>query len=405
MADIARARQVYGNEGFLPILKFRWHESWSLIVPLLIAVLPRTAGLMCWGAVASRSGILREPKQHRGKLVVALTIGAAFGGAVTANSVWASSSGSPLWPALQNTHLDPSILLALAYVSGLLLWLDPRRTLLLPGLAALGQMALTNYLLQSIVLGCIFYGYGFGLFGRVGSAVAAGIGVVLYIAQIRLSRFWLTRFRFGPFEWLWRSLSYGRWQRTREASKHITASDCEVSRNMNWLTLRHVPRWAGVVLPLVAFPAVHAVIPWALSLFAARHGWAGGRPGMLNFLGLIPVATGFYIFFLCSREHWMAAPNGWLLERTPHFPTPCYLLSTGPYRYSCNPIYLSELVIWLGWTVFYASFVLVGAFTVMALVVGPVIVPREERGLEVKFGDAYREFRRTTPRWFGKTRR
>jgi uncharacterized protein len=59
---------------------------------------------------------------------------------------------------LQHTHLDASILLALAYVSGLLLWLKPRRNLLLPGLAALGQMALTNYLLQSIVLGFIFYG-------------------------------------------------------------------------------------------------------------------------------------------------------------------------------------------------------------------------------------------------------
>lgn len=224
VADIARARQVYGNEGFLPILKFRWYESWSLIVPLLIGVLPRTTGLMCWGTVAWRSGILRQPNQHRGKLVAALAIGAAFGGAITANNIWASSSGRAPWPALQNIHLDPSILLALAYVSGLLLWLTPRRALLLPGLAALGQMALTNYLLQSIVLGCIFYGYGFGLFGRLGSAVAAGIGVALYIAQIQLSRFWLRRFRFGPFEWLWRSLSYGRRQRMREAPQHFTAS-------------------------------------------------------------------------------------------------------------------------------------------------------------------------------------
>jgi len=224
MADIARARQVYGNEGYLPILKFRWYESWSLIVPLLIAVLPRTTGLMCWGAVAWRSGILREPNQHRRKLVAALATGAAFGGAITLNNMLASSSGRAPWPPLQNTRLDPSILLALAYVSGLLLWLKPRRALLLPGLAALGQMALTNYLLQSIVLGCIFYGYGFGLFGRVGSAVAAGIGVTLYIAQIQLSRFWLRRFRFGPFEWLWRSLSYGRRQRMRGAPENFTAS-------------------------------------------------------------------------------------------------------------------------------------------------------------------------------------
>lgn len=174
---------------------------------------------------------------------------------------------------------------------------------------------------------------------------------------------------------------------------------------MNWLTFRHLPRWTGVAVPLLAFPAVHALIPWVLSLLGARHAWVGERPGILNLLGLIPAATGFYIFFLCSREHWRAAPNGWLLERTPHYPTPSYLLTTGPYRYSCNPIYLAELVIWLGWMVFYGSFVVAGVFTVVALVTGRVIVPREERGLEVRFGDAYREFRRTTPRWVGKTRR
>src|ERR1017187_9416284 len=215
MAQIAQARQVYDNEGFLPILKFRWHESWSLIVPLLIMVLPRTTGLMYWGAAAWRSGILRAPERHRGKLAAALAIGAAAGGAITANDVWAKSSGRVPWPALHHTHLDASILLALAYVSGLLLWLKPRRDSLLPGFAAIGQMALTNYLLQSIVLGCVFYGYGFGLFGRIGSAAAAGIGVALYIAQVQLSRLWLRRFRFGPFEWLWRSLAYGRRQPMR----------------------------------------------------------------------------------------------------------------------------------------------------------------------------------------------
>ncbi len=126
---------------------------------------------------------------------------------------------------------------------------------------------------------------------------------------------------------------------------------------------------------------------------------------MLNLMGLIPVVTGFYIFFLCSREHWMSAPNGWLRERNSHFPTPSYLLTTGPYRYSCNPIYLAELTIWLGWMGFFGSLVVAGLFTVMALVIGSVIVPGEERGLESKFGEAYREFRRTTPRWLGKTKR
>ena len=185
-ALIAQTRQVYGDQGFLAILKFRWHESWSLIVPLLTMVLSRTTGLMYWGVAAWRSDLLRAPERHRAKLAAGLAIGAAIGG-------------------------------AMAYVCGLLLWLNPRRISLLPGLAALGRMALTNYLLQSIVLGCIFYGYGFGLFGRIGSAAAAGIGLAIYCVQVQLSRFWLQHFRFGPFEWLWRSLAYGRRQPMRLA--------------------------------------------------------------------------------------------------------------------------------------------------------------------------------------------
>ncbi|MEJ7608735.1 MAG: DUF418 domain-containing protein [Bryobacteraceae bacterium] len=74
---------------------------------------------------------------------------------------------------------------------------------------------MTNYLVQSIVLGFIFYGYGLGLFGRIGSGAAVGIGVALYILQVQLSRLWLRHFRFGPFEWLWRSLTYGKRQPMR----------------------------------------------------------------------------------------------------------------------------------------------------------------------------------------------
>lgn len=187
---IARAREIYGQGGFLAILIFRWHESWSLILPLLLAILPRTVGLMYWGMAAWRSGILREPERHRSKLLTALALGAA--GGVAYASV-------------------PS-LLALSYVSGFLLLLKRGRASSFPGLVAAGRMALTNYLIQSMVLGLIFYGYGFGLFGRIGSAAAAVIGVIVYLTQVQVSRLWLAHFQFGPFEWLWRSLAYKRRQ-------------------------------------------------------------------------------------------------------------------------------------------------------------------------------------------------
>ena len=69
-----------------------------------------------------------------------------------------------------------------------------------------------NYLTQSVIFSALFYGFGFGLFGRLGSAVAALLGLVVFAAQLAASDWWLERFRFGPTEWLWRSLTYGRWQ-------------------------------------------------------------------------------------------------------------------------------------------------------------------------------------------------
>jgi len=83
-------------------------------------------------------------------------------------------------------------------------WLSP--------LAAVGRTALTNYLLQTLVCTTLFYGYGFGLFGKVGPAAGLLLSVAIYIAQLPLSVWWLRHFRFGPAEWLWRSLTYMRLQ-------------------------------------------------------------------------------------------------------------------------------------------------------------------------------------------------
>ena len=70
-------------------------------------------------------------------------------------------------------------------------------------------MAFTNYLAQSLIFGWIFYGYGLGLFGRLGAAEALAVGVAVYVAQVLFSAWWLGRYRYGPVEWLWRTLMYG----------------------------------------------------------------------------------------------------------------------------------------------------------------------------------------------------
>jgi uncharacterized protein len=98
--------------------------------------------------------------------------------------------------------------LVLVFQAGLLTWLTRR-------LAAVGRMALSNYLTHSIVCTTLFYGYGFGLFGKLPRWELALIVLAIWVAQLWYSPIWLERFRFGPAEWLWRSLTYWKLQPMR----------------------------------------------------------------------------------------------------------------------------------------------------------------------------------------------
>ena len=86
-------------------------------------------------------------------------------------------------------------------------------------LAAPGRMALTNYLLQSVALAILCPRYALGLFEQVQPAQAWGVAVVIFGLQLLISLWWLKRFRFGPAEWLWRTLTYGKLQPMRLATK------------------------------------------------------------------------------------------------------------------------------------------------------------------------------------------
>jgi uncharacterized protein len=104
-------------------------------------------------------------------------------------------------------------LLMLGYVAAIcLLALRPAWGRRLAVLAPVGQMALTNYLLESILATTIFYGYGLALFGQVGAAGGIVLTVAIYLLLIPFSHWWMRRFRYGPAEWLWRSLTYWKLQ-------------------------------------------------------------------------------------------------------------------------------------------------------------------------------------------------
>jgi uncharacterized protein len=109
-----------------------------------------------------------------------------------------------------------SILVSLGYV-GLVMLICKGGHLagLTSRLAAVGRMAFTNYLLHTIICTTIFYGHGFGLFGRVERLGQLAIVVAIWVFQLIVSPIWLRHFRFGPFEWLWRTLTYMKLQPMR----------------------------------------------------------------------------------------------------------------------------------------------------------------------------------------------
>jgi uncharacterized protein len=100
-----------------------------------------------------------------------------------------------------------------------LLFLRPRAKRVLSLLAPAGQMALSNYLSQTLISQFIYYGYGFNLTGRMRPLPCLALMFALFGVQVVWSHLWLARFRFGPMEWLWRSLTYGTLQPMRRAPR------------------------------------------------------------------------------------------------------------------------------------------------------------------------------------------
>lgn len=109
-----------------------------------------------------------------------------------------------------------SFILAMGYAI-IVLGLSGRPNLqpLFRPLAAVGRMALSNYLTHSVIGGLIFYSHGLGLFGTIGNAGLFGIACAILASQLVISPIWLRHFQFGPVEWLWRTATYGKAQPMR----------------------------------------------------------------------------------------------------------------------------------------------------------------------------------------------
>jgi len=177
------------------------------------------------------------------------------------------------------------------------------------------------------------------------------------------------------------------------------------SENSNQSSKRaSIPRWLAIIVALVFWligvPLFYCVAPWAISLFLPRCGWAANHPGPWNLIGLIPVGIATICLIWLMVLHIAQAP-----ERVALALTPSYLIRRGPYAFSRHPMYLSELALLAGWTIFYGSVAVLIPFVTAGAFFNFVHIPREEHTLEARFGEAYREYKNQAPRWFWKIQR
>ena len=113
-------------------------------------------------------------------------------------------------------YLAATLSLTGAWFFSVWCWVQSRRLIGVRGLiASAGQMSLTGYLSQTVVFTTVFYGYGLGTAFVWGPAQVVAFAVLVYALQVALCHWWLQRFRRGPLEWLWRCLTYWRWEPIR----------------------------------------------------------------------------------------------------------------------------------------------------------------------------------------------
>jgi uncharacterized protein len=207
---VRQATDVYAHAGYLEYLRFSLAE-FRLILPLHVWMFPRTVALLLIGTWVWRQGILRRPNAHKTLILVVAIAGTVLGlGLQEGAPARFFFTGQVLRVAGPVVEVLAQVALGLGYVAiAVYVFEFTRLRRLLSWAAPLGRMAFTNYVLQSLVFSWIFFGFGFGLFGRMSTGSALGIGVILYVLQVVGSQIWLKHYRWGPLEWLWRSLMYG----------------------------------------------------------------------------------------------------------------------------------------------------------------------------------------------------
>jgi uncharacterized protein len=215
--------------GWLGEMHQRFHDNTVLQVKGFIALsFWRVEGLMLIGMALYKLGIFtarRSAMLYWVFIVVGLLIGIPI---ISYGTMRDFSTG---WRVRQSLFLNyqynywASLPVSLAWV-GIVMLACRSRSLkgLTKPISAVGRMAFTNYILDTLICTSIFYGFGMGLFGKVSRVGQIEVVLTIWVIQLAVSPIWLRYFRFGPLEWLWRSLTYWKLQPFRQCNAAWPAS-------------------------------------------------------------------------------------------------------------------------------------------------------------------------------------
>jgi len=218
----AQEKQVLTKGSYADAIAMRWQHLDNRIEEESGAVVI-VASMFLIGIGFVRSGVIANAAAHL-PLLRRLAMGGIVGGVGLGLVGSAISTGRA--PGVDDPGYDLAFALltlgslpaSLGYVAALLLALHAGGALArVKLLAPYGRMALSNYLMQSLVLSLLFYPHGLGLWG-MGRTAQVGIAVLLCALQIGLSHWWMARFQYGPAEWLWRALTYLAWPSLRRTA-------------------------------------------------------------------------------------------------------------------------------------------------------------------------------------------
>ena len=187
--------------------------------PVLLSII---LGRFLLGLWAGRRGLLQDVERHRPLLrklaAWGLGVGSVIGLVVLAlNLTYRGVTSLPGWLVWMRIPKDVGILfLGVGFAAAFALLFQKERWRKVLGVfTPAGRMALTLYLMQSVLSITLYDGWGLGLVGRTPPSLTVVFSLLLFAGQVAFSHWWLARFRFGPVEWLWRSLTYGRAQPMR----------------------------------------------------------------------------------------------------------------------------------------------------------------------------------------------